>query len=55
MMIGSGVQVRTQIAQLRAQWRGSDYELLTNNCLHFCDALATCLRVPKIPGVLLYR
>ena len=43
-------QVRTLIARLRAQWLGADYELLTNNCLHFCDELAESLGVPKIPG-----
>ena len=38
------------MARLRAEWLGPDYELLTNNCLHFCDELAEGLQVPKIPG-----
>lgn len=44
------LQVRDVLAQLRKQWLGPDYDLLTNNCLHFCDSLAEGLQVPKIPG-----
>lgn len=43
-------QVKAVIARLRKEWMGPDYELLTNNCLHFCDDLAEALQVPKIPG-----
>lgn len=43
-------EVRDVLAQLRKQWLGPDYDLLTNNCLHFCDSLAEGLQVPKIPA-----
>ena len=44
------MQVRCIIGRLRREWLGPDYELLTNNCLHFCDELAEALQVPKVPG-----
>lgn len=43
-------QVKAAISKLRKKWMGPNYELLTNNCLHFCDELAEALQVPKIPG-----
>ncbi|KAK9792019.1 hypothetical protein WJX73_000089 [Symbiochloris irregularis] len=46
----SASQVKAAIAKLRKKWMGPEYELLTNNCLHFCDVLAEALQVPKIPA-----
>ena len=46
------VQVQQMILKLRSAWHGTTYELLTRNCLHFCDALASGLGVPAIPAYL---
>ena len=40
------------LLKLRPAWHGTSYELLTRNCLHFCDALANGLGVPAIPAYL---
>ena len=40
------------LLKLRPSWHGTSYELLTRNCLHFCDALAVGLGVPTIPAYL---
>ena len=40
------------LLKLRQAWHGTTYELLTRNCLHFCDAFAAQLQVPAIPAYL---
>lgn len=38
------------VATLQQAWQGAQYELLTRNCLHFCDAFCAQLEVPPIPA-----
>ena len=46
----SHTQIRDTISSLSASFLGSDYNLLTNNCNHFTDALATALTGQHIPA-----
>ncbi|ABO98565.1 predicted protein, partial [Ostreococcus lucimarinus CCE9901] len=39
----SPARASAAVAALRAQWRGSDYEVLERNCNHFCEALCEAL------------
>lgn len=36
-------------AQLAPKWVGGDYDLLTRNCIHFCDELLLVLGVKPVP------
>eukprot|EP00271_Cylindrocystis_brebissonii_P002204 TRINITY_DN12613_c0_g1_i1.p1 TRINITY_DN12613_c0_g1~~TRINITY_DN12613_c0_g1_i1.p1 ORF type:complete len:358 (+),score=66.78 TRINITY_DN12613_c0_g1_i1:612-1685(+) len=42
-------RLSAMIAELSAEWRGRDYDLLQHNCNHFCDALAQKIGAGKIP------
>mmetsp|Transcript_92008 Transcript_92008/g.260451 ORF Transcript_92008/g.260451 Transcript_92008/m.260451 type:complete len:264 (-) Transcript_92008:84-875(-) len=41
--------IKRVLRGLEAQWRGRDYDLLRQNCCHFCDALCVCLGVGQVP------
>merc|ERR1719247_3220035 len=36
-------------ARLAPQWLGGQYDILTRNCIHFCDALTLELGVKPLP------
>jgi len=36
-------------AKLAVKWPGGTYDLLTHNCIHFCDELLLCLGVSPVP------
>mmetsp|Transcript_82340 Transcript_82340/g.182926 ORF Transcript_82340/g.182926 Transcript_82340/m.182926 type:complete len:558 (-) Transcript_82340:87-1760(-) len=42
-------QVKALLAQMAAQWKSKDYDLLRHNCCHFCDALCERLGVNPVP------
>ncbi|EOA11982.1 hypothetical protein CARUB_v10012715mg [Capsella rubella] len=42
--------VNQMLRELRREWPGHTYDLLSKNCNHFCDILCDRLGVPKIPG-----
>jgi len=50
----SPADVRELVEQLRAEWRGKDYDLLARNCCHFSDAFCKSLGVGPIPAWLLH-
>ena len=43
-------QVQQELAALQQAWQGCEYELLTRNCNHFCEALCARLQVPALPA-----
>uniref|UniRef100_A0A6B2L591 PPPDE domain-containing protein n=1 Tax=Arcella intermedia TaxID=1963864 RepID=A0A6B2L591_9EUKA len=43
-------EVRWIIAELRPEFNGQDYDILSHNCNHFCDALLVKLVHHHIPG-----
>mmetsp|Transcript_13407 Transcript_13407/g.36855 ORF Transcript_13407/g.36855 Transcript_13407/m.36855 type:complete len:331 (-) Transcript_13407:312-1304(-) len=46
----SCLEVSAVIRDMRARWRGDDYDLLTRNCGTFGDALCVALEVGHIPS-----
>ncbi|KAJ0968351.1 hypothetical protein J5N97_025268 [Dioscorea zingiberensis] len=46
----SCAKVNQILRELRREWPGSSYELLSRNCNHFCDVLCERLGVPKLPA-----
>lgn len=46
----SPARVRSVVAVLQVQWPGEDYDLLSRNCNHFCEAFGEILGVGAIPG-----
>ncbi|KAK8679873.1 hypothetical protein V6N13_108836 [Hibiscus sabdariffa] len=38
------------LRELRREWPGTSYDLLSKNCNHFCDELCERLGVQKLPG-----
>lgn len=44
------LQVKQLMAQLKEGWQGSQYNVLTKNCNHFCQELALKLGINGIPG-----
>lgn len=58
MMMGhtmfSELDVRLLIRQLRSEWTVETYDMMSNNCCHFCDALCQRLGVGMIPPWLLH-
>jgi len=43
-------EVRELLQRFEGEWHGLDYDLLSRNCTHFCDALCRELGVGRIPG-----
>lgn len=43
-------EVKTLILEMKERWKGSQYEVLTRNCNHFCQEFAEKLGVNSIPG-----
>lgn len=43
-------EVKSLIEQLRSEWHGLDWNLLTLNCCHFCDYFCRCLGLGGIPA-----
>ncbi|GFH27433.1 predicted protein, partial [Haematococcus lacustris] len=42
-------QIKQLLRQMKQQWPGASYELLSRNCCHFCEALAEGLGVRPLP------
>jgi len=42
--------VNKVILEMKERWKGSQYEVLTKNCNHFCQEFAKKLGVNSIPG-----
>ncbi|KAI8471534.1 MAG: PPPDE putative peptidase domain-containing protein [Monoraphidium minutum] len=43
-------QIMAIIRRMRAEWLGPSYDLLSRNCCHFCDVLASELCVTPVPA-----
>ncbi|GBF87787.1 hypothetical protein Rsub_00498 [Raphidocelis subcapitata] len=43
-------QINAIIRRMREEWPGSSYDLLSRNCCHFCDELASMLCVDPVPA-----
>lgn len=44
------LKVNQILRELRREWPGDAYDLLSKNCNHFCNAFCERLGVPKVPG-----
>ncbi|GFH26002.1 DUF862 domain-containing protein, partial [Haematococcus lacustris] len=43
-------QIKQLLRQMKQEWPGASYELLSRNCCHFCEALAEGLGVRPLPA-----
>ncbi|CAJ1428918.1 unnamed protein product [Effrenium voratum] len=43
-------EVKQLLREMKQEWRGSSYRLLSRNCVHFCSALGLRLGVVEVPS-----